>query len=307
MRHYGGGLADWQEQGGALEKLAASVASRPIVSPRAAPRARSAPRRLLTRFFDALGERSIGWVLRIWLWMILGFGVFYWAEGAWTGKGLQASGRLLDGSLADLGTAVYFSFVTALSIGYGDVIPMGPLRVLAVLEGAAGLILFGCVISKLVSRHQEVLTEEIHRLAFEDRLGRVRTNLHLVLSDLQEVAELCSAASAQPARIRARVESAAAVFSGELRTIHDLLYRPQQIPDEQVLESILATLAEGLRELNVLMTCEGAPDRSASFSSTLETIAAVSDEICGNCVPREYAPRLRAWMDRIQELSRSMG
>ena len=33
------------------------------------------------------------------------------------------------------------------------------------------------------------------------------------------------------ARIRTRLESTTAVFAGELRTVHDLLYRPQQAMD----------------------------------------------------------------------------
>lgn len=51
--------------------------------------------------------------------------------------------------------------------------------------------LFGSVISKLVSRRQEELTEETHRIAFEQRLGRVRTSLHLVLSEFQTLATMC--------------------------------------------------------------------------------------------------------------------
>ena len=67
----------------------------------------------------------------------------------------------------------------------------------------------------------------------EDRLGRVRTNLHLVLRELHELSEECSGHDG-PARpgLMARVESAAAVFDGEAQAIHDLLYRPEQTPEE---------------------------------------------------------------------------
>jgi hypothetical protein len=64
------------------------------------------------------------------------------------------------------------------------------MRILAVTEGAIGLLIFGCLISKLVSRRQEALVEETHRIAFEDRLDRVRTNLHLVLNDLDTILEI---------------------------------------------------------------------------------------------------------------------
>src|SRR5690242_2736124 len=125
-------------------------------------------------------ERLVGF----WLGMILIFGVIYWLAGIGMGWGLQAGISVVHPDVSGLLTAIYFSFVTALSIGYGDVIPIGPLRILAVVEGIAGLLVFGCVISKLVSRRQEELTGEIHRTTFEDRLDRVRTNLHLVFPTL---------------------------------------------------------------------------------------------------------------------------
>jgi hypothetical protein len=29
-------------------------------------------------------------------------------------------------------------------------------------------------------------------------------------------------------------------------------------------------------------------------------------EICGDCVPRQFAPALRSWMDQIQRLARQI-
>src|SRR5205085_7136222 len=126
-------------------------------------------------------------------------------------------------TLEGLGTALYFSVVTATSVGFGDVAPLGPARILAAAESAAGLLLLGCVISKLVSRRQEQLVEEIHGLAFENHLGRVRTNLHLVLSELQTLSGACTEAAVSRERLLPRVESTAMVFAGDLRAIHDLL------------------------------------------------------------------------------------
>src|SRR5206468_9965598 len=130
-------------------------------------------------------------------------------------------------------------------------------------------------------------------LAFEDRLGRVRTNLHLVLSDLQAIAGMCEDPNVRPHRVLARLESTATVFAGEMQTIHDLLYRPQQIPDEQALESILANLAGGLRELLELLSCrQDLRHHSPALQATLHTTAGLANEICGECVPRDYAPAM---------------
>jgi HAMP domain-containing protein len=221
------------------------------------------------------------------------------------GGALSRNGETLAADAAGALSAVYFSAVTATSIGYGDIVPIGLARVLAIAEGIAGLILFGCVVSKFVSRRQEEVIGEIHRIAFEDRLGRVRTNLHLVRTEIQATARACEGVDMPPPEAIARVESAAMVFVGELRVVHDLLYRPQQAPDEAVLEAILATLASVFREFAELLACEQvrAIDRPRGLRTSLDTMARVAKEICGDCVPREFAPRLRSWMDQIQQMA----
>ncbi|MCH7825669.1 MAG: two pore domain potassium channel family protein [Acidobacteria bacterium] len=260
------------------------------------------------RLIDALVlHRSIGGLLGIWVAMVAGFGVVYWAADLagtpWLDSDLGG-----PGSLADLANAIYFSFVTALTIGYGDISPLGPARVLAIIEGATGLLIFGLVISKLVSRRQEELLEDIHRIAFEQRLGRVRTSLHLVLSELQTIVTMCGDESVPGPRLRTRTESTVAIFEGELRTVHDLLYRPHQMVDEQSLESILASLAASLEVLNELLECLPREGRESSvFVNSLRHIHLRAVGICSDCVPHEYAPDLAAWMDRVQTLAEKLG
>jgi hypothetical protein len=202
-------------------------------------------------------------------------------------------------------SAVYFSAVTATSVGYGDIVPRGAARLLAIIESIAGLVIFGCLISKFVSRRQEELIGEIHRIAFEDRLGRIRTNLHLVRTEVQATSRLCEGHEIAPPVAMARVESIATVFVGELHVVHDLLYRPQQTPDEPVLESILASLTSVYREFSELLRCVADP-RAGHPPALRMSVAAMSrlaGEICGDCVPRQYAPALRTWMDQIQRMA----
>jgi potassium channel LctB len=326
VRLYKGGMAEWTESGGLIERSSAVAAGRtplPTMAqpagsaaaepPRSKPGAMVRPaapglgRSLTMNVMALLGGCTVGKLLLCWLWMILGFGVVYWLSTILFGQGLLAGGQPVMANFDGFVASVYFSFVTALSIGYGDVVPIGYARLLAVSEGAAGLILFGAVISRLVSGRQEELTEQIHRVAFEERLERVRTNLHLVLSDLQTIARMCSEPTLNPEQIHARVDSAATVFLGELQTIHNLLYRPQETPSEEVLQSILASLAAAFRELNNLLGClpAGRP-RSPALRATLRTMSNLAEEICGECVPRQYAPDLKEWMDRVQALARGV-
>jgi potassium channel LctB len=297
VRHYVGGMAEWIETGGRVEK-----SDSPVV--RVTARS-SVPVASRASWLEIVANWPLERLIGFWIGMILVFGLIYWIAGVSMGWGLQAGNVAVKPDLNGLGTAIYFSFVTALSIGYGDVIPLGALRILAVIEGIAGLLIFGCVISKLVSRRQEELTEEIHRTTFEDRLDRVRTNLHLVFSDLGAVQQLQAEQGALPGQVVRRLESTVRVFRGELQTIHDLLYRPNVDPDEEALESLLANLVICLQSLVELNGSRPASNgQSASLDASLRSISKLAQEICGECVPRVYAPSLKESMDQIQELAR---
>ena len=312
VRDFDGGLAEWSAAGLPLENGDDSFS----------PKARSATsnsegRNRVHRFATApkwgaatvewISQRSIGGLLLAWLLINLGCGILYWLVGFAPGHGLRAASGPMGRDGAAILEAVYFSFVTGLSIGFGDIVPFGVARLLAVIQGAACLLVFGSIISKLVSGRQEELTEEIHRIAFEGRLGRVRTNLHLVVSEIQEIAAKCGDGRSTPAGVQTRIESAAAIFTGELRAIHDLLYRPQSAPDEDVLESILAHLEGGLREFRHLLECMTTEFRDApALVANIRVLGTLANEICGECVPREYAPHLKVWMDRIQAHAREL-
>jgi len=305
VRDFDGGIAEWIAAG-----LPVEIGDSPLFllkSPRERPRIAVAATNWAGSTMAWVSKRSIGGLLGTWLAINLGCGVLYWLVRFVPGHGLREASQPVGHDAAALLEAVYFSFVTGLSIGFGDIVPVGAARVLAVVQGGACLLVFGAIISKFVSGRQEELTEEIHRIAFEDRLGRVRTNLHLVVSEIQEISAKCGDGRTTPANVQTRIESAAAIFTGELRAIHDLLYRPQTAPDEDVLESILAHLDGGLREFGTLLTCMTAEFRDApALVTNVRVLATLANEICGECVPREYAPHLKVWMDRIQAHARGL-
>ena len=299
LLYYVGGMADWTENGGPVQPAVGATASVPTRSAAAS----IAPHRL--SWLKTVAGFSLERLIAVWLGMIVIFGLLYWIAGVGMGMGLQAGGTVIKADAPGFVTAIYFSFVTALSIGYGDVVPLGWFRLVAVVEGAFGLLIFGCVISKLVSRRQEDLTEEIHRTTFEDRLDRVRTNLHLVFSDLGSVQQLQVEQGVLPELVLRRLESTVRVFRGELQAVHDLLYKSRVIPDEESMASLLANLIiclQGLADIGGSL-----PSRSANLTAGFKSIANLANEICGECVPRTYAPELKETMDQIQELARRIG
>src|SRR5208283_1980521 len=145
-------------------------------------------------------------------------GSAYWFGAFMGDHGLVEAGRPVGADLKGFASAIYFAFVTATSVGYGDIVPIGGARVIAVSEAIAALLIFGAVVAKFVSHRQDVLVSEIHRVTFEERLDRVQTNLHMVISEALSIGEMCEAPHPSMNRILARLESAALLLQSELRT-----------------------------------------------------------------------------------------
>lgn len=321
VRHYHGGIADWKEAGLPIESAPAIVEPSLPLEPQSAPQSTPAPARRTrspqpsisrgrqwgNAVLDLIESLSPAQIFFVWLGMVVVCGALYWLTGFSRRPGLVDSGRPIAGTLDGLLSALYFSFVTTTSVGYGDVLPLGPVRILSIFEAVTGLLIFGALVAKFVSRRQDELVRDIYSVTFETRLDRVQTNLHLVLSELQSIATLCDEGVTQPQRVGARLESAVLVFGGELRAIHSLLYSPQRAPEEAVLEAILVALASALRTLSDVLTClPAAFDRSPTLQSALRNICALADDICAECVPQVYAPGLSIWMDRVQETARNI-
>jgi hypothetical protein len=321
VRHYHGGIADWKEAGLPVESepdaAETSVApAPPTIAQSTAATARrgrieqpriSRSRQWGNALLDLIESLSATQIFFVWLAMVVVCGALYWLTGFARHPGLVDSGRPIAGTFEGLLSALYFSFVTTTSVGYGDVLPVGPVRIISIFEAVTGLLLFGALVAKFVSRRQDELVRDIYNVTFEARLDRVQTNLHLVLSELQSIAMMCDEGVAQPQRVGTRLESAVLVFGGELRAIHALLYSPQRAPDAVVLEAILVALASALRMLSDVMVCLPLGfDRAVTLENALGNIRALADDICAECVPQVYAPSLTTWMDRIQETARKI-
>jgi ion channel len=260
-----------------------------------------------TAILDLVDSLSTARLFAIWLAVILACGCAYWLIDLSSAAGLMETGARVGTNLNGLLTAIYFSFITATSVGYGDVLPVGATRVLAVAEAVGGLLIFGLLIAKFVSYRQEMLVREIHSVTFEERLDRVQTNLHLVVSELLAISVLCDDGAARLERLSPRLETTTLVFTSELHAIHELLYNPRHMPDEAVLGVILANLASALNTLGEVLSCLPPNLRgSPALKTALQTLSALANDICADCVPQVYAPTLTAWMDRIQQAARTI-
>jgi hypothetical protein len=106
---------------------------------------RPAPKTVRRRFFVALGHAiRLAWpVLSIMLAIQVALGLLIGLLGGWS-----------------VGDAVYFTFVTGLTIGYGDIVPRQAFaRALAIGIGICGLFLTGLIAGIAVYALRAALTD----------------------------------------------------------------------------------------------------------------------------------------------------
>ncbi|HWM93080.1 MAG TPA: rhodanese-like domain-containing protein [Thermoanaerobaculia bacterium] len=302
VREYPGGMEEWGERGGRIERDAL-----PGRAPDPGPPGR------MDRLWKVLAScspaavfawasnQSLRTLFGIWLGTSAVFGLLYWGAAHAT-VSLVSGGAPVPANLGGLGTALAFSLATALSSGYGDVAGTGWMRLAVLVETAAGLVLFSALISKILGAQQERVLNEVHQLTFENRLGRVRTNLHLVHSELAEISGDCSDPSVPPRRLRARIEGVAMIFAGEMQAVRDLVQNRLGSADSTALEALFASLFAGLQELSDLLTClPKGQSRSGPLRRSLRRIAQLGSEFCGAC-SLQIPPIIRTWMDRVRHL-----
>lgn len=116
---------------------------------------------------------------------IVGFGVAY----VWLAMQFPENGpTIAAGSpLSMLLDSLYFSTVTATSVGFGDIVPLGFSRLLASIESLLALFVFGMIIAKSVAERQETAIYRMHKMAFEEIFQHVREGLFIVRRDLDAV------------------------------------------------------------------------------------------------------------------------
>lgn len=117
-------------------------------------------------------------LILIWIAVAVAFGFLYYLL-----PGGLINGRTGD-SINTILESIYFSFITILTTGYGDIVAQGFIRVLTAIEGLIGWILFGVIVYKVVTVKEDMILKEIHNLSNEQYLSRVRNYLFISNTNL---------------------------------------------------------------------------------------------------------------------------
>lgn len=121
-------------------------------------------------------------IFLVWLLFVAFYSSVYYITSSFSPEnGLSIPGEGRTTSFIDV---FYFSVITATSTGYGDIIPLGYSRVISITEVITSLILFGLLVSKIVSFKQDLIMTEIYDISLDSKVKGLRSSLHLFRSDV---------------------------------------------------------------------------------------------------------------------------
>jgi hypothetical protein len=138
-------------------------------------------RKNLTTWIDKL---TFPRILLLWILIVVIFGFIYYFL---TDKGSFLLYNLQDKVVDKVIDSIYFSFVTATTTGFGDIIPFGLFKILAIFEVVLGLLLLAIVTSKLISIKQNAILDELYELSFNEKINRLRSSLVLFRQNLSRI------------------------------------------------------------------------------------------------------------------------
>lgn len=123
-------------------------------------------------------------IFLVWVCMVIGFGLIYYFFSNGTSFFVNSVDQTRVQKITDL---IYFSFVTATTTGFGDIIPIGVFKLVSILEVIFGLLMLALVTSKLVSIKQNMILSELYELSFNEKINRLRSSLLLFRQNISRI------------------------------------------------------------------------------------------------------------------------
>ena len=134
---------------------------------------------------ERVTDMSYGALFSAWLVCCIVAACIYFALSYVPGNGPEPLSHLP--TVERFWDSLYFSFVTAASVGYGDITPFGFSKIIASIQSVVTLALFGIFISKLASFKGENAQREMHRLTFENIFHNTREGLFIIRKDFDRI------------------------------------------------------------------------------------------------------------------------
>ncbi len=122
----------------------------------------------------------------LWLALVAAFGFIYFLLSAFTESHGLAHIEAFDPA-DKFFSSLYFSVVTATSVGYGDIAPLGISKLFASIQSIMSLFLSAILVTKLISYRQEIALYQVHKLTFQNIFYSTREGFFVIRRDFDHI------------------------------------------------------------------------------------------------------------------------
>lgn len=143
----------------------------------------------MKRWVTLLQECTFVQLFYLWVLLGIGFGSVYYLVSLMPQNALLYFNKPLAHGLFDFLDMIYYSFVTLTSTGYGDIVPLGLSKIVTVAEIFCGLVVFGFLITKLVSTRQEKIIEQLYDVSFKEKVDKMRSMLYFYKTNVSRIVD----------------------------------------------------------------------------------------------------------------------
>lgn len=242
-------------------------------------------------------------ILTGYLVLILLFAVIYFLLSGTTNNGIYKRDTQVIEKIDGFGDAIYFSFVTSTSLGYGDIVPKGLSRIFAISEVFSSLIIFGVLISKLLNEKQEKILQELYEVSFQERFNRILIGLYNFRAETESIfGRLAKLNAKEKEELVQMIESNLHLFSSYLNDCEKIFSDREKIPEEKVeliLDNLHSSIAK-LDELAAMLKSQKIKWKSKYVLNSMASIYESTEKVCKQCSIDNY----RNIADVVQEVKR---
>lgn len=231
-------------------------------------------------------------IFGVWFLIIASFGfIYFYGQTSQSYLWYVANGHPVD----NLFDAIYFSFVAATTTGFGDIVPFGSFKVVAVIEVVCGWLLLAAVTTRLISIKQDIIIGELYEISLRNEIAGLRTALRHFRQKMDEFINRLEEGTLNKRSFNDLYRNLASFEENLLRvrTVlpEDDLHGFKKRPEEEDIEILLNSILNSFEKIDELAKTK--PSSGFSFNcGTVLKHANASIKICDSIFERVNKSRL---------------
>jgi len=246
--------------------------------------------------------------------LIVAFGTaFFFLTYISADNGIAYSNRQISLDLSGYLDALYFSFVTSTSLGYGDIHPSGFSRLFSIVEVVVSLIIFGILVSKLLSVKQEKILGEIYEISFQGRVTRVLSGLYDFRAEVDRITNKLGKeglTKEETDELVQDIETNMHLLSSYLVDMDKILLKEggehvKRLSDfraDIILDNLHSSIAK-IEELIAALKAKDIAWKSDPVMKNMDAIFSTTENICTDCMNGKYE-NIQAVIDELRRHSK---